>query len=725
MPPQTFRWRVLGSEAGRRAGMRASALLLRAVVSLSLLWLPLMFWYRPAEPDAAPPVPLAPGTATREDVVVVSQAPGQCSHRGTYFATKAAQTKLQLAQRRGWRLWIAGDESEGLASAAALAAGNDTAAASQLGLLLALHEARPPPRWLLWLDSELLVTNPSAELPLAEYEARGTQLVLWGEEGGAGSDRLVVDTAVLALRVGTWSAALLAAALDLATESTARSRHHTGRSVSALLAELLRAPRWRQYTQLERDRPLFTHWRAPPDARTPLSAVGAAPAASLPLATSFRGCGLCAATAPPASLAACRAALMRTFTYTSNFALRPLGAQHAVLGSTHVRPTKDGVDGDGDGDAGGDGERGGEWLGKHRDSLGRCFASLVVVGSQRSGLASLHGALKRGWDRRVRVHAGEREQHFFSIDNHFRLGLLHHQRLFHPNATALRSCTEPRGSAATVHVELSSSYFDYPKAKLRIFSVMPRVRVAVLLREPVARARSAFNVRWLTWLCGKLMWSRPDCWAAVTGEEVVRQNQVGPFQMHAALKLWRACTGGGEGKEGAAPRVSCLRADYASKLRDKATQELAALRACVAQQAPSAQPPANLGGDGDGAGGSSAAAAAAATAAAAEAISVPPVGGASWGEGVRWDACLELDGPMTGPKQLHKKMEDGAFVWRSMYQVSGGERRHLGAGPTRPPDMPTRPTLVHLLPSRSLPSGAPERLVGVLPGVADAVARPR
>ena len=248
-------------------------------------------------------------------------------------------------------------------------------------------------------------------------------------------------------------------------------------------------------------------------------------------------------------------------------------------------------------------------------------------------------------------------------------GLLHHQRLFHPNASALRSCAEPRGSAATVHVELSSSYFDYPKAKVRIFSVMPRVKVAVLLREPVARARSAFNVRWLTWLCGKLIWSRADCWAAVTGEEVIRQNQVGPFQMHAALKLWRSCTGGGEGKEGAAPSESCLRADYASKLRDKATQELAALRACVAQQAAASQPSSHLGGDGEGAGGSSAAAAAAVAAAAAEAISVPPVGGASWGEGVRWDACLELDGPMTGPKQLHKKMEDAAFVWRSMYQV--------------------------------------------------------
>ena len=142
-------------------------------------------------------------------------------------------------------------------------------------------------------------------------------------------------------------------------------------------------------------------------------------------------------------------------------------------------------------------------------------------------------------------------------------------------------------------------------------------------------------------------------------KEVVRQNQVGPFQVHAALKLWRQCTGGGEGKEGAAPSVRCLRADYASKLRNKTAQELAALRGCAARSA---------GGG-------------AAAAAAAEASGV---GAAAGGGVVAWASCLELEGPMTGPKQLHKKMEDGAFVWRSMYAAhlhpDTGEETRLPAG---------------------------------------------
>ena len=135
---------------------------------------------------------------------------------------------------------------------------------------------------------------------------------------------------------------------------------------------------------------------------------------------------------------------------------------------------------------------------------------------------------------RLRLHGGEREQHFFSMDNRFKLGLLHHARLFYPNASSVRSCgtaataatattvaTAVREGSRELFAEVSSSYFDYPKARGRIFGVMPRVRVAVLLREPVARSLSAFNVRWLTWLCGKLIWSRGDCWAAVTGEEAL------------------------------------------------------------------------------------------------------------------------------------------------------------------------------------------------------------
>ena len=678
-------------------------------------WLPLLLVTDENE-QAVQPVPQPPQAA--EDVLLVSHAPGRCrGPQATYYATKATQTKLHLAQRRGWRVWVAGDESDALASSAALAPvadGSDTAAAVQLGLLTALQNARPPARWLLWLDPDLLVTNPEVELPFAQYEADGVDLVLWGEDRDSG---LVVDAGVLALRVGPWAAELLTAALDLARPGGAR----VGASASALLGEVIgKASRWRRRTRLERGVPLVASWQVvvpllpAPDARLPLGTLAAPLWGSdrVPFATSFRGCSLCDGAAsstgtsadggeqqqpPPPSatsvaqrsqLSACRGALMLAFTHALNFALAPMGAQHAVQGSTHVRPAADGS-----GNATGGGGAAPRWLIEHRGGLARCLPSLVVVGSQRGGLASLHRGLRQGAMRgRVRLHGGEREQHFFSMDNRFKLGLLHHARQFYPNASSVRSCGGTATAAAAtaavataaqqgsreLFAEVSSSYLDYPKARGRIFGVMPRVRVVALLREPVARSLSAFNVRWLTWLCGKLIWSRRDCWAAVTGEAAVRANQVGPFQMHAALKLWRSCTGGGDGKEGAAPSLKCLKADYASKLRNKTAQELGALRNCAAsggattttttaaaqQQTPgdgAADGGGDGGGGGDGDGGEAGDGMPAAGAAVAAA-------GAA-GDGVAWSGCLELEGPMVGPKQLHKKMEDGAFVYRSMYAV--------------------------------------------------------
>lgn len=155
----------------------------------------------------------------------------------------------------------------------------------------------------------------------------------------------------------------------------------------------------------------------------------------------------------------------------------------------------------------------------------------------------------------------------------------------------------------------------------------------MVLREPISRAYSAFNFRWLTWLCGKLLWTRADCWAGVTSEQAVRAAQVGPFQMHAALKLWRTCgpvAAGSASPDGwsGPPSLKCLQQDYTSKLRNKTGSELAALRACTAE---------------------------------AEAPEAPA--------SIDWVSCLHLSSVMLGPKQVHKVLEDSSFVFRSMYAV--------------------------------------------------------
>ena len=165
------------------------------------------------------------------------------------------------------------------------------------------------------------------------------------------------------------------------------------------------------------------------------------------------------------------------------------------------------------------------------------------------------------------------------MDNRFKQGLLFYERRFHRNSSVRGGCPEQHAvSRREIAVEVSSTYLDYPKAPSRLASVMPYARIVLVLREPTSRALSAFNFRWMTWLCGKLVWTRADCWAAVTSEEAVRKAQVGPFQMRSALKLWRSCASGGAGP----PRLSCLQQDYKERFRDKIESELKALQRCRA-----------------------------------------------------------------------------------------------------------------------------------------------
>ena len=89
-----------------------------------------------------------------------------------------------------------------------------------------------------------------------------------------------------------------------------------------------------------------------------------------------------------------------------------------------------------------------------------------------------------------------------------------------------------------VRGEVSATYLDYPKAAERAAALVPTVRVVALLREPVARISSSFNMRWQIEVCGKLTWTRPDCFAGITARAVVRDNMVGPWQKAQALKEW-------------------------------------------------------------------------------------------------------------------------------------------------------------------------------------------
>ena len=239
----------------------------------------------------------------------------------------------------------------------------------------------------------------------------------------------------------------------------------------------------------------------------------------------------------------------------------------------------------------------------------------------------LHWVLRNGWHPRIAVNTGGDRDLHLSMDTAGRTVCGNRQR-FHRESKRRFGCNDASRhdndggrSSSTVVAEISSSYFDYPKAPARVASVLPAARIVVVLREPIDRAYSAFNFRWLTWLCGKLLWTRQDCWAAVTSEAAIKEAQVGPFQKHAALKLWRSCSGADDRAPAQMPPTRLRR-----ETAHKSDAELATLEQCTGM---------------------------------AEAQGMPA--------SVNWAACLQLHSVMLGPKQIHKVMEDSSFLWRSMY----------------------------------------------------------
>jgi len=133
-----------------------------------------------------------------------------------------------------------------------------------------------------------------------------------------------------------------------------------------------------------------------------------------------------------------------------------------------------------------------------------------------------------------------------------------------------------------------------------------------LLREPVSRLVSSFNMKWQVEICGKLTWTRSDCYNAITSVKIINENNVAVKQRLAAVAVWNRCNIDKKSLD-----KDCLRQDFVKKLSDKVNAEIDRLKDCERQN---------------------------------------------------WDdipACLGIMG--LEQAKLYAMMEDSTFVWRSMY----------------------------------------------------------
>ena len=160
--------------------------------------------------------------------------------------------------------------------------------------------------------------------------------------------------------------------------------------------------------------------------------------------------------------------------------------------------------------------------------------------------------------------------------------------------------------------EVSATYLDYPKAAERAAQLLPGAKIIILLREPVSRLVSSFNMKWQVEVCGKLTWTRKDCYDGITSVKSVNENTVAVKQRIAALPVWNRCN-----RDKKYLDHDCLRKDFVKKISDKVEAEIAKLDSCAKQN---------------------------------------------------WDdtaACLGING--LEQARLYAVMEDQTFLWRSMY----------------------------------------------------------
>lgn len=105
--------------------------------------------------------------------------------------------------------------------------------------------------------------------------------------------------------------------------------------------------------------------------------------------------------------------------------------------------------------------------------------SFLIIGGQKCGTTALHSYLSL----HPKISGSEpKELHFFNSDYNYNKGFLYYESKF------------SNLGDKTISFEASPSYLVNASAPQRIFNYNPRVRLIVLLRNPVERAFSAWNM---------------------------------------------------------------------------------------------------------------------------------------------------------------------------------------------------------------------------------------
>jgi hypothetical protein len=135
-----------------------------------------------------------------------------------------------------------------------------------------------------------------------------------------------------------------------------------------------------------------------------------------------------------------------------------------------------------------------------RDQVQEKFSNyLFIVGAQKAGTTALYKYLEM---RSELVGGANKEKAFFSSEYIFVKGTSYYHSLF------------PLGSGYSWGMDATPEYLYYGKCASRIHAFAPNAKIVVLLREPVSRAFSAYNMYsklvYGKWFRQRLMFGNKD-----------------------------------------------------------------------------------------------------------------------------------------------------------------------------------------------------------------------
>ena len=149
--------------------------------------------------------------------------------------------------------------------------------------------------------------------------------------------------------------------------------------------------------------------------------------------------------------------------------------------------------------------------------------TFFIVGAQKAGTTSLAALFEKD----LRVGQGIcKELRFFNLDYHYKRGKAYYESLF-PSV------------GASAYFDATPEYLYYPSCAERIRSLYPDAKIVIMLRDPVKRAYSAWNMYRDFYQGGKVptMLSEPKTTEQCALKKLFLDGEVAPFDEVIDIEL--------------------------------------------------------------------------------------------------------------------------------------------------------------------------------------------